>query len=316
MNRPLALGFLYGAATPVVLACITAALFVGGNPAAVLFSTFIAISITAPVAGIITLVFGVPLYFSFCRRGVTSLAAYVATGFALSAPITAFLLWEEYTGGYRSASQALLDHISQFVILVSGPAAATVFWLAVRPDLQAAGLPTERAIAHRKNLRLAAAVFGFAFAGYLIYGAYSSPKSSDSKTPLATQRFEFDSAKSSALIEALKTYAISHDANLVYFFMPKHSEIGGILLSVRLKFPSGIEIGLSNPYKELQAFVYSETSTASELSDRIWSEFLSFLPAAVESANALPQHSLPAVPSRGEAGRIEPRPWWDWRFQR
>lgn len=313
MSKSLALGFVYGAAAPVVLACVAATVFVGGNIAAVPLSALVAILISSPVAGFFTLVFGIPLHLYYRRRGITSLAAYAGTGFGLSFPVAAFLLWQEYAGGYENANQALLSHLVQFVSLISGPAAASVFWLTTRPDLQAASLPAQGQA--ERLVRPAVIIAGLALVGWLGYGTYYAPQPV-SRTALATKHFAFDSAKSAALVMSLKSYATSCDARLGYYFITRPAGGDELLFVAQLQFTGGVEIIATNPRdRELRASIYSDTNTSNERSDRLWMDFMEFFPPAVESANALPKDQLPDVPSRGEAGRVT-RPWWDWRFHR
>jgi hypothetical protein len=325
MNRSVALGLVYGAATPVALAVIATTFVTGGNLFSILPGA-IAIVISAPVAIGFTLIFGIPLYFAYRRLRVASFSAYIATGLALSLPVAALLLWGEYSGGYVNARQALLLHTIEFICLLSGPAATAVFWRFARPDMPDAQrarvsvVPLVCREAYDTTLRrLGLVAVGVLMVGWFVFSTYMEiPKK---KAPLATEYFTFDSMKSAALIASLNEYASSRSAHLDYYFMPVHPPENlsvswpPVDVSATLNFPDGIEIVVMNPTNRGFAAIYSESNIIDEHSKQIWSDFLSYLGPAVDNANSLPLGELPNIASWGEGGVRETH-WWDWRFHR
>jgi hypothetical protein len=335
MARTVARGFICAAGTPVALACVAATIFVGGNLVALPFAWLYAGFIALPISSIAVLVFGLPLYFVYRRLRITSLRAYIAAGFVLSIAVTAFALWSEYAGGYENAGQALLEHVAQLVSLISGPAAAAMFWRAVRPDLRQAGLSgvpaavqptissgwtTPRPISRFQ--RRAVEIALVAMIAFLAYGTFAPRNYPQPLRPLAGEELAFDSTKAPDLVVSLKSYASAHSARLGYYFMSTHppkdfpGTMPPVLLMANLTFDAGIKVSVLNPNKKgLQAYIYSDTNKSSDQSDRIWSEFVAFLQPAVAHANALSVGEVPDVPWHGEGGKLETK-WWDWRFRR
>jgi hypothetical protein len=342
MAKSVALGFVYGAATPIALAIIAATIFAGGSLFAIPLTGTIAVIMSAPVAVGLTLIFGVPLYFAYRRLHITSWFAYVATGLAFSLPVAAWALWEEYSGGYESARQALFQHTIEVVCLLSGPAAAAVFWRTVRPDLPGAkdsgpatdaeilamtlpsdGTSNNRRGRGRRICVIALGMVPIAWLGFGIYDATKAPRAR-SMAPLEIEYFSFDPTKSADLIASLDGYARAHSAHMAYYFMPLYvpqnpngaPAMPSVLVVAELHLPDGIEVIVSNPgSKGLSASIYSETNRSAEQSNQIWSDFIPFLRSAVAHANSLAPNELPNVGSQGEGGVLETH-WWDWRSHR
>jgi len=328
-------GFAYAVATPVVLACIAGTLYVGGSLAAAPFAWIYAGFMALPVAVGAVLVFGIPLYLVYRRLRFTSLWAYVAAGFVLSAGVTAFEVWSEFTAGYEHANQAMLAHVVQLVSLISGPAAAAMFWRRVRPDRWMAevsrvpdtlrspitsGSTTPRPAG--RFLRPAVVIALVATIALFAYGTFAPHRYPQSLRPLVKDELAFDSTKAPDLVASLKSYAAAHSAHLGYYFMQTHppkdspGTMPPVLLMASLEFDGGIKIDVLNPDRRgLQAFIYADTNEPNDRTDLIWSEFIAFLRPAVAHANALSRDELPDVAWRGEAGKLEAK-WWDWRFQR
>jgi hypothetical protein len=321
MAKPVTLGFVYGAATPIVLATATAmVVFAGGNMFAIALTGVIVAMVSAPIAIGVTLVFGVPFYFAYQRLRITSLAAYLAMGLALSVSVVAISLWDEYIFGYMNAREALLQHTIEIVRLISGPAATAVFWSTVRPDKPDAH--DNGSFARRIVGFIALGMVSLAWVASSIYSMTIASRVP--KSPLKSEYFSFDSTKSAALIESLKAYASSHAAHMGYFFMPVRvprnrknaPAMPLVIVSANLRFRDDINITVTNSgNKGLFVGVYSQTNSENEHADQIWSDFLSFLRPAVEHADSLPPPDLPKVPWRGEGGVLETH-WWDWRFHR
>jgi hypothetical protein len=254
MSRLVVLGFVYGAATPIVLTVAAATVFAGGSlfPLAALT----AVVLSAPIAVGITLTFGVPLYFAYRRLGITSLSAYLVTGLMLSLPVAAFGLWDEYYGGYLNARQALLQHAIEFICLISGPTGAAVFWSTVRPDLADAhesDLSSVLATPNDNRRRLigpvALGTVLLACVAVSAHGTMNAPQARP-KLPLKTEYFPLDSTKAAYLIASLNEYASSRSAHLGYYFMPTrmpNTPTGApamppVLIMANLRFLDNIQI--------------------------------------------------------------------------
>jgi len=324
-SRTAARGFAYAAGTPVALACLAGTVFVGGNLGASLFAWLYATLVSLPVAAAAVLVFGIPVYLTFRRLRITSLRAYASAGLVVSVAAVALELWWEYEAGYENANQALLEHVTQFVTLISGPAAAGVFWRSIRPDLPRTEAPVSTAVIAARPItrfrRLAVAFAAMAAVAFISYGTFAPHNYPRPLKPIVGEELAFDSTKAPDLVASLKAYAAGHAAHLGYYFMPTHppKDFPGImppvLLMTTLEFPDGIRVIVNTDRKGLRANIYSETNDASDQTDRVWSDFIAFLRPAVDHANVAPSDQLPVVPWRGEGGKLESK-WWDWRFQR
>jgi hypothetical protein len=327
MVRSTKLGFFYGVATPVGLACLAAIVYAQGSPAAAAFAVLMAVVISTPVAFAATVIFGLPIHALFARFRITSLAAHIAAGLCLSLLISGLELADEWRGGYENANQALLNHFIQFMSLISGPAAAIAFWFSARPDHS--GKDSDRPLTvdtgFVRFVKWACLAFLGALAigvtGSLINGGLSDhPSLENGNTPIHTETAPFESVKSAALVASIIDYAKYRGVRVGYYFMPaplSNRPANNQLVMIGMTYPNAIKIIVTNAgMDKLSAFIYVEHGGRLESVAPIWSDFLPFLHAAVEQANATPLAELPRIASRGEGGTMEPPEWWDWRFHR
>jgi hypothetical protein len=324
--RTVATGLVYAAGTPVILACLAGTTFVGGNLVGSLFAWLFGTLVALPVTTATVFVFGVPIYLLYRRLNVVSLPAYAAAGFLVSAAVTGAELWLEYTGGYEDGGEALLEHAAQLVTLISGPAAAAVFWRTVRPDLRRDEVPTSSGITTARSMsrfrRAAVAIVLVATVAFVSYRTFAPDKRVHMRNPLMSVGLDFDSTKTPDLVAYLKSYATAHSAHLGYYFMPTRppGDFPGlmppVLLMANIEFADGISVTVTNAGSNvLQAFIYSDTNKANDQTAQVWSDFIAFLRSAVDHANGVLPDQLPDLPWHGEGGKLESK-WWDWRFRR
>src|SRR6185503_5082619 len=308
--------FVYAALTPVVLASIAGVAFAGGHMLAVLFVVPIVAIVVAPVAIAFTVVFGIPLYYVFRRFEVTSVTAYLLAGLALSLPVAAYFLWSEYTAGYLNENQALLNHATVLVSLISGPAATVVFRRTVRlrempikdqecndPQIHADSSSRKRD-ARAPLIATGAAVL---IAAWFVYSVMLSlTAASQGRAALFTEHFPFDSTRSVDLILSLDAYAREQGAHLTYYFMPLSS-----LLMIELRFPDNAEIIVTttgSSRRELTAFVYHDGPDAASRIQARWEQFIAYFRPVLARANSLVGNAVPRIPPYGEGGAIPRSP--------
>jgi hypothetical protein len=309
------------------MACLAAIIFAEGSLSAVPFAIIIALFISLPVTIAATLIVGVPFHALFKRLKVGSLLAHIATGLGASLVIVTLELLDERYGGYENANQAFLYHVVQFVSLMAGPAATTIFWFVARPDLALpGGGPRFETATHDTFLvRVVRRIGATAVAAMILVGvgtiiignASKAPRHDEGRSPVKSVDTPFDSAKSAALVTDFMEYGKAHGGRVSYYFMPVSARTGAgdqLLLMIQMTYPDDTMIIATNDgYGHLRAMIYagSDPNTV----DSVWSDFQPFLVKAVADANAMTAESLPRIRSAGEGGRTEPHKWWDWRFR-
>jgi hypothetical protein len=317
MRRSVVLGFVVGAATPVVVSGLSMFLIALalGTPGMVRAVAILG-SLGAVPSIAATILLGVPLYLAFRRLGIESLAAYAAAGFALSILLAGPLVLNRH-GPFGTDNRLFINNGLRWSCLLAGPAATSAFWLVVRPDLAnkaAAGIPPDKSgqgAWFSLSATASVAIFGLLWLGLLAasvkdLGVARRAVHWQTSTPLAIEHLTLDPARSPFLVVLLQDYARSHAGRLSYWLAAesrKKDIAPGIVrwrLMAGITFADGAEIVVQMPGGQwLEAAIYGTDAVARDPDPR-WSEFAAFLRLAAARTNAVPMFKVPFLPWHGE----------------
>jgi hypothetical protein len=320
MAKPILLGLALASVAPIVISAVGAGLYGLRTPELIVYSEFLAIVVATPASAIGTPVIGYGAY-RLCRRlGAKTASAYGRAGLSASIPLVGVAVFIEWDQDYESLDTALMFHILQIGLLISGPAAALTFWSVVRPDIIVDD--GVRSITRRRIVGglLAAATAGILGVFFLlgarapqigIVGGSPAPGRFD-KPKLESRAF--DPVRSTTLIADLNAFALSQGAHLHYFTMPGPTQPEPTLIVATIAFPDGAFLEVSTSEKgQLLTRVVANGTVSEERLAALGAALNGTLDRAIERANALPVTASPVIPSEGEGGKFD-RPWWDWRF--